>query len=40
MTFYSDMADVADDLITEFGQDITLKIAAGTAMILRLVALL
>jgi len=31
MTFYSEMADVADDLITEFGQPITLKVAAGTA---------
>jgi len=31
MTFYSDMAEVADDLITEFGQSITLKVSAGTA---------
>lgn len=31
MTFYSDMADVADDLIVEFGQVVTLKVAAGTA---------
>ena len=31
MTFYSDMADVADDLITEFGQAVTLKVASGTA---------
>ncbi len=30
MSFYSDMADVADDLITEFGQTVTLKVASGT----------
>ena len=30
MTFYSDMADTADELITEFGQAVTLKVSAGT----------
>ena len=31
MTFYSDMADTADELITEFGQAVTLKVSAGAA---------
>ncbi len=31
MTFYSDMADTADELITEFGQSVTLKVSAGAA---------
>ncbi len=31
MSFYSEMADVADDLITEFGQSVTLKVASGTS---------
>lgn len=31
MTFYSDMATTADELITEFGQTVTLKVSAGTA---------
>ncbi len=31
MTFYSDMADTADELITEFGQAVTLKVSAGSA---------
>ena len=30
MTFYSDMADTADELIAEFGQAVTLKVSAGT----------
>ena len=31
MTFYSDMAMVADDLITEFGSTVTLKFASGSS---------
>jgi hypothetical protein len=31
MTFYSEMADVADELITEFGQSVTHKVQSGTA---------
>jgi hypothetical protein len=31
MTFYSDMATTADELITEFGQTVTLKVSAGAA---------
>ena len=31
MTFYSDMATTADELITEFGQAVTLKASAGAA---------
>lgn len=31
MTFYSDMAATADELITEFGQSVTLKVSAGAA---------
>lgn len=30
MTFYSEMAEVADDIITEFGQAVTLKVSSGT----------
>jgi hypothetical protein len=31
MSFYSEMADVADELITEFGQTVTHKVQSGTA---------
>jgi hypothetical protein len=31
MTFYSEMADVADDLIIEFGQTVTHRVQSGTA---------
>lgn len=31
MTFYADMAAVADELITEFGSSVTIKHASGTA---------
>lgn len=30
MTFYSDMADVADDLIIEFGQSVTVRRQTGS----------
>ena len=31
MTFYSDMADTAEELIAEFGQSVTLKVASNGA---------